>query len=135
MSNNPRVSTTVVLGGEPYVLRWDKGAMFDADEVGLWSGKPSAGPAHWAKYLWAMLPPAGRLKFPTPRDVFRAMPPIAEVVPIINAALEQADESVDPKKVYGSTSGPSPASSSTSPTTNTGDSPRQSLPPSAGPGI
>jgi hypothetical protein len=104
-------STTVTLGGESYVLRWDKGAMFDADEAGVWSGKPGIGLASAAKYVWAMLPPGGRQKFPTPRDVFKALGPITEVWPAINNAIAAGGEDTDPKKVYGSMNGPSPASS------------------------
>lgn len=105
------MSTTIKLAGKPYVLKWDKGAMFDADEVGVYTGKQGAGLAMAAKYVWAMLPPAGRKAYPTPRDVFKDLPPLAEAWPIINAALDAGHEDTDPKNVFGSTSGRSRASS------------------------
>jgi hypothetical protein len=105
------LSTTIKLAGSPFVLKWDKGAMYDADEVGVYSGKQGAGLAMAAKYVWAMLPPAGRKLYPTPRDVFSALPPLSEVWPVITAALDAGEKDTDLKNVFGSTSGRGRASS------------------------
>jgi hypothetical protein len=119
MSDNK--STEITLGGTAYVLTWDKGAMYDADEVGVWAGKVQGGIglAQAAKYVWAMLPPAGRAAYPTPRDVARVLPPLVDVWPAINNALNNATEDTRPGNVVGtvagvngSTSGPSPSSNS-----------------------
>jgi hypothetical protein len=118
MSENK--STEITLGGTAYVLTWDKGAMYDADEVGVWAGKVQGGIglAQAAKYVWAMLPPAGRAAYPTPRDVARVLPPLVEVWPAINNALNGSTEDTRPGNVVGtvaprgSMSGPSRSSSS-----------------------
>ncbi len=103
--------TEIKIAGDVYQLRWDKGAMFRADECGLWSGKEGLGFAAAAKYLWSMLPAAGRNKYRTPEDVARDMPALNDVWPIINQAVAAGGESTDPKNVFGSTSSPSPSSS------------------------
>jgi len=110
---NAPPNTVVVLDGTPYQLRWDKAAMFRADEIGLF-GKhlPGVGLARAAKYVWAMLPETGRTKYAQPVHVAEALPPLAEVWPTINNAIKVAGPGAEPKNVVGSTSGPSPASSS-----------------------
>jgi hypothetical protein len=81
----PAPQAVIILGGsEPCQLRWDKAAMFRADECGVFTTK-GVGFAKAAKYVWAMLP--------------------------INAAIKAAGEGMSPKNVYGSTSGRSPSSS------------------------
>lgn len=105
-------NTVLILRGEPYQLRWDKGAMFRADELGVFGkSKPGIGLAKAAKYVCAMLPKEGREKYPEPQDVAAVLPPLAEVWPIVNSAIEAAGETCDPKNVIGSTNGRSPSSS------------------------
>ncbi len=104
-------NTVLILDGTPYQLRWDKRAMFRADEVGLFSKRePGLGLATGAKYVWAMMPDAGRSKLKTPEDVANAMPPLSEVWEAINNAIA-AGSDVFEKNVLGSTSGLLPASS------------------------
>lgn len=107
-------NTTVILDGVPYGLRWDKGALFRADEMGLFDRrKAGIGVAAAAKYVWAMGPVALRERFATPENVAEAFPEVSEMTGIwsaINAAVELSRSS-DPKKNGGLTNGPSPASS------------------------
>jgi hypothetical protein len=105
------MTNEIKLEAETYLLRWDKGAMFRADDCGLWSGKQGLGFAAAAKYLWSMLPSTGRSRYPTPEDVARVMPPLNEAWPVINSAVAAGGEGTDPKNVFGSTSGPSQSSS------------------------
>lgn len=106
------MSATVQLGGAPYVLRWDKGAIFRADELGVWGTQDNGmGFSRAAKYLFAMLPDAARRKYTSPERIAEVMPPLVEVLPAINAAIAAAGEDVDPKKLVGSTNGLSPESS------------------------
>jgi hypothetical protein len=108
----PAPQAVIILGGsEPCQLRWDKAAMFRADECGVFTTK-GVGFAKAAKYVWAMLPDTQRVSaFPTPEAVATALPPLDEVWPAINAAIKAAGEGMSPKNVYGSTSGRSPSSS------------------------
>lgn len=104
-------NTVLILAGVPCQLRWDKRALFRADEVGLFTKRePGLGLATGAKYVWAMMPDAAREKHPTPEDVAAIMPPLPEVWEAINNAIA-AGRDVFEKNVLGSTSGPSPASS------------------------
>lgn len=110
---NAPPNTVLILDGHPYQLRWDKAAMFRADEIGLFDRKkPGIGLAQAAKYVWAMLPAAGRERHATPEAVAVAMPPLVEVQAAIGATLEAGREATSEKNVFGSTSGPLPASSS-----------------------
>ncbi len=110
---NAPPNTVVVLDGTPYQLRWDKAAMFRADEIGLFDRKrPGIGLAQAAKYVFAMLPAAARERYTTPEAVAVVMPPLVEVHATISAALEAGREATSEKNVFGSTSGPLPASSS-----------------------
>lgn len=112
---NAAPNTTVILAAMPYGLRWDKGAMFRADELGLFERKrPGIGLAAAAKYVWCMGPSALRDSFTTPEAVAEAFPPLSELGTIwsaINAAVAASKEDGE-KKDAGSTSGRSPASSS-----------------------
>lgn len=106
-------NTVVVLGGTPYQLRWDKGAMFRADEIGLFEKrKPGIGIAAGAKYIWAMGPASLRETYATPEAVAEAFPDggLRELWEAINNAVAAAKETT-PKNGNGSTSGLSPASS------------------------
>lgn len=109
---NAPPNTVIILAGVPYQLRWDKRAMFRADEIGLFAkrAKPGLGLALGAKYVWAMLPDAGREKHPTPEDVAAVLPPLAEAWEIVNNAVAAGRETSE-KNGRGSTNGPSPASS------------------------
>ena len=103
------MTTEVKLAGISYQLRWNKGAMFRADEFGVWDRKkPGAGFAKAAKYICAMIPDEGREKYPTPEAVAQVMPSLTESWDAINAAIEGAGPEMDSKNVVGSTSGPSP---------------------------
>lgn len=108
-------NTTVVLDGVPYGLRWNKGSMYRADELGLFERKrPGIGLAAAAKYVWCMGPAAIRERFVTPEAVAEVFPPLSELGSIwsaINAAVALSKEDGE-KKDAGSTSGRSPASSS-----------------------
>lgn len=112
---NAPPNTVVILAGTPYALKWDKGAMYRADELGLFDRrKPGLGIAAAAKYLWAMAPAACRERFPTPLEVAEALPPMEELPAVweaINNAVAAGREG-DEKKAGGSTSGRLPASSS-----------------------
>ena len=107
-------NTVVILGGVPYQLRWDKGAMFRADSLGLFdANKPGIGFAAAIKYVWCMAPAALRDKYATPEalaDVFPDAPEIGEIWQAINNAVE-AGKGGSEKNGAGSTSGPLPASS------------------------
>ena len=103
--------TEIKIAGESYRLIWDKGAMFRADECGVWSGKTGLGFATAAKYLWSMLSATGRQRYASPEDLARDMPTLDIVWPLINTAITAGGESTDPKNVFGSTSGPSQSSS------------------------
>ena len=105
------MSNTIKLGAESYQLTWDKGAMFRADECGVWSGKRGLGIASACKYLWAMIPADGRRRYESPEDLAKDLPPLNEAWPAINAAIAAGKEDTNPKKVFGSTSGPSQSSS------------------------
>lgn len=121
-------------GAEPCALVWNRAAMFRADECGVFSGK-SIGFAKAAKYIWAMLPASHRVQFPTPEAVAEAMPTVEEVNALIDAAISAAGEDMSPKKVFGSMSGPSRASSSVCPQEKpTGNSPGRNSTPCAKPG-
>ncbi len=112
---NAAPNTTVLLAGSPYALRWDKGAMFRADELGLFERKrPGIGLASAAKYVWCMGPAALRDRFVTPEAVAEAFPPFNELAGVwsaINAAVAASKEDGE-KKDAGSTNGHLPASSS-----------------------
>lgn len=112
---NAPPNTVVILAGTPYALKWDKGAMYRADELGLFDRKKMGlGIAAAAKYLWAMAPAACRERFASPVEVAEALPSLAEMPAIwdtINNAVNSGREG-DEKKAAGSTSGPLPASSS-----------------------
>ena len=109
-------NTTVILAGTPYGLKWDKGAMFRADDIGLFERRrPGIGLAAGAKYVWCMGPAALREKFTTPEAVGEAFPDVSDIGEIwqaINNAVA-ASKGANEKKDVGSTSGPLPASSST----------------------
>lgn len=105
-------NTVVILGGQPYQLRWDKAAMFRADEIGLFEKrKPGIGLAGAAKYVWCMIPAEGRERFAAPVDVATVLPPLAEAWETITNAIDAGKEGTSAKNVFGSTSGPLPASS------------------------
>lgn len=107
-------NTTVILGGIPFGLRWDKGAMFRADDLGLFERrKPGIGLAAAAKYVWCMGPAGLRERYATPEAVAEAFPKLTQLGEIweaINAAVALSKEDGE-KNGDGSTSGPSPASS------------------------
>lgn len=104
-------NTVVILGGTPYRLSWDKGAMYLADELGLFEKrKPGLGLAVGAKYVWAMAPEAAREKYPTPKAIAEVLGELSEVWDAINNAVALAKDT-GPKNASGSTNGPSPASS------------------------
>lgn len=106
-------NTVLVLEGTPYQLRWDKAAMFRADELGLFERRrPGIGLALMAKYVHAMLPDAGRERYATPQAVAVALPPLAEVQGVVENALDAGKEATSAKNVFGSTNGRLPASSS-----------------------
>lgn len=131
MKNSPTITLN---GAEPCTLIWNKGAMFRADECGVFTTK-GLGFARAAKYVWAMLPDSHRRLFPSPEAVAEVLPPVTTVSPVIDAAIAAAGEDMSAKNVFGSMSGPSPASSSTSPVEKpTENSPGQSSMHSAKPG-
>lgn len=101
----------ILLAGLPYRLKWDRSAMFYADEVGAFA-PGSRGFSRACKMVWAMMPEEGRAKYPKPSDVANVLPPLTEANAKISAAYEIAGESMDPKKVFGSTTGPSSSPSS-----------------------
>lgn len=105
-------NTVIILTGHPYKLTWDKAAMFRADEIGVYEKrKPGIGLALMAKYVWAMLPDAGRERFAIPQEVAVAMPSLREVQDIVENAMDAGKEATDPKNVFGSTNGRKPSSS------------------------
>lgn len=106
------MSATVIISGEIVPLRWDKGAMFRADELGLFDKrKPGIGLAAGAKYIWVMAPEAIRERFATPSALAEVMPPLKDAWAAINQAVDEGKDRTDAKNVFGSTSGHSPASS------------------------
>ena len=116
MAKAPSSSATpikpeITLSGKVWPLVWNKDAAFDADELRLFTDPDGVGLAQGAKYIWCMLPAEARAIYRTPRDVARVMPPVEETWSLINAAMAAAGEEMDPKKLFGSTNGPSPSSS------------------------
>lgn len=105
------MSNEIKLGSDLFALTWDKGAIFRADSVGLWSGDGGIGFASAARYIWAMLPASGRKTYATPEAVAQVMPALNDAWPVINAAVADGGEGTDPKNVFGSTSGPLQSSS------------------------
>ena len=102
----------ITVQGQEYALAWNKRSVFLADRWGLYSREiKSIGIYETAVYVWAMLPNSGRQRYPEPVDLFEHLPPLNEIMPIINAALAESKEDANPKNVFGSTSGPLPASS------------------------
>lgn len=103
-------NTVLVLEGVPYPLRWDKGAMFHADDIGLFDRRrPGMGLAAAAKYVWCMLPASAQLKYADPKAVAVVLPPLKDAWDVINNAIAAGADVA--KNVVGSTSGHSPASS------------------------
>lgn len=106
-------NVVVILGGTPYALKWDKGAMYRADELGLFEKrKPGIGLAAAAKYVWCMAPAALRERCAGPEQVAELLDVAAlrDVWDAINNAVS-ASRDVPEKNGNGSTNGPSPASS------------------------
>lgn len=106
----PVMPVLQLAGGDPVELKWDKIAMFRADEAGVFTTK-GIGFARAAKYVWAMLPEAERLRYPSPEAVAEAIPELTKVWAAIDAAIKASGEGMSPKNVYGSTSGRTPSSS------------------------
>jgi hypothetical protein len=102
----------IQLKGVPYRLRYDKRAMFRADELGLFGDGQShgLGLARGAKFIFALLPHEAHAKYKTPEDVAEDMPELVEAWSAIVAAMEEAKSSSE-KKAAGSMSGPSQSSS------------------------
>lgn len=112
MSKAPTGNPVLLLGGKPHKLTWDRGAMFLADELGVFSSaKPGLGLARAAKYVFVMLTDEARDRFGTPRELAKHLPPLSETWPAINAAIIAGGPETNPKNVVGSTSGPSQSSS------------------------
>lgn len=107
----PSGSTRLTLAsGETLDLVWDKAAMCRADDCGLFATK-GVGFARAVKYVWSMLPAAARGRFPSHEDLANALPPVAEIGPVVDAAIAAAGEGMSAKNVFGSTSGRLPSSS------------------------
>lgn len=102
----------ITLDGKDYELRWNRGAVFRADELGIYNSSKSVGLADGAKYVFAMLPEDARRAYPTPAAVFEVLPALPETWAAINAALKAGAEDTDPKKLFGSTNSRSRSSSS-----------------------
>ncbi len=99
----------LILAKLPCRLKWDKAAMFRADQAGLFDGNDESvlGFARACKYVWAMLPPDRRNAFKDPESIAPHLPALIEVRKHINNALALAGEEMDPKNVVGLMSGPS----------------------------
>lgn len=103
----PRKDAVIVIASQPYRLRWDRAAMYRADEAGAYAESTvnGLGFSQAAKLLWAMLPDDARKAYPAPQALAQVMPPVADVWAVIVTAQELAGEGMDPKKLFGSTNG------------------------------
>lgn len=101
----PTVPAEITLQGiGPVPLAWDKGAMFRADDCGLYETK-GIGFARACKYVWCMAPDSVRRAYPAPEALAKVMPPLAEVWVAVNGVIAAAGEEMSPKNVFGSASG------------------------------
>lgn len=109
---SPPTDTVLVIGGSPYKLTWDKAAMFRAEDAGVFDrSHDGVGFAKAVKYVWSMGPQGLRDKYASPEQLAYDIPPIAEVWPKIQKAIDDAGDALSPKNVIGSMNGPSPSSS------------------------
>ncbi len=108
---------TVQLDGKLLPIRWDRVALFRADEIGLpellASGK--LGFSTLCKRVWVMLDDDGRKRFPSPEKVAAAMPMsyAANAWEVVLRAYNESEGVADsPAKNAGGGIAPSPESSS-----------------------
>lgn len=94
----------------PVPLKWDKAAIFRADEIGVFTTK-GIGFARAVKYAWCMAPESVRRAYPTPEQLAEIVPSVVEIWAVVDPVIASAAEEMSPKNVFGSASGPSPSSS------------------------